>query len=80
MHCPTQTSREVTSSSDKEASSDDATHCAQYGVKGGNKQCKQRPLGTTTRTSRDDDRGWEVASKRLVRSPIDPFKRPLEEA
>jgi hypothetical protein len=38
---PTQGSREVTLSSDKEASSDVAVHCAREGVKGGNKRRKQ---------------------------------------
>jgi hypothetical protein len=39
MICPTQGSREVTPSSDKEASSDVATHCAQEGIKGSHKRC-----------------------------------------
>jgi hypothetical protein len=82
MHCPTQTSREGTPSSDKEVMSDDAVHCAQGNVKGGNKWHKKRPLGTATRTNHDDDRGWEAgssgmgyasgttrSSSRLVRSP-----------
>jgi hypothetical protein len=37
---PTQTSREATPSSDKEAPFDAATHCAQEGIKGSNKWCK----------------------------------------
>jgi hypothetical protein len=93
MHHPTQTSREVTSRSDKEAPFNNAAHCAHDGVIGGNKRLKQNPLGTATMTSRDDDRGWEAGSsrmghafaamrnsRRLVRSPIDHFKRLLEEA
>jgi hypothetical protein len=38
---PTQASREVTPSSDKEAPSNIAAHCSQEGVKGSNKRCKQ---------------------------------------
>jgi hypothetical protein len=40
MLYPTQGSREVTMSSNKEAPSDVAAHCAQGGIKGGNKRCK----------------------------------------
>jgi hypothetical protein len=56
MHRPAQMSREVTSSSYKEVSSDVAAYYAQDGIKGSNKRHKQRPLGTTTMTSRGDDR------------------------
>jgi hypothetical protein len=53
----------------------------------------QRPLGTTTMASHDEDRGWEVGSSSMgcisaitrsgrhsVRTPTDYFKRLLEEA
>jgi hypothetical protein len=93
MHRPMQTSREVTLTNDKEAPSDDVTRCAQDGVKGGNKHRKQRPLRTMTRTSCHDDCGWEAgsssmghtsfatrSSRRMVRSPIEHFKRLLEKA
>jgi hypothetical protein len=93
MHRPMQTSREVTPTNDKEAPSDDVTRCAQDGVKGGNKHRKQRPLRTMTRTSCHDDCGWEAgsssmghtsfatrSSRRMVRSPIEHFKRLLEKA
>jgi hypothetical protein len=36
--CPAQGSREATPNNDKEAPSDVAAHCAQEGVKGGNKR------------------------------------------
>jgi hypothetical protein len=71
MHRPSRTSKEVTLSRDKEVPSDDAAHCTQDGIKSGNKRCNQRPLGTTTMTNRDDDRGWEA------RSPMDHIKRLL---
>jgi hypothetical protein len=54
-HHPTQASREATPSSDKEVPSDDATHHAQDGVRSGNEQCKQHPLGTATTTSHNED-------------------------
>jgi hypothetical protein len=93
MHRPTPASREVTLSSDKKASFDDAARCVQDSIRGGNKRCKKRPLGTTTTSSHDDDRGWEAGSsgmgcvttatrggRHLTRMPLDHFKRFLEEA
>jgi hypothetical protein len=86
-------SREATSSSDKEVSSDDAAHYVQDGVRGGNKRRKQRPLGTVATSSHDDDHGWEAGSPNmgriaattcggrcLIRTPSNHFKRLLEEA
>jgi hypothetical protein len=60
MFCPTQASREATPSSDKEAPSDVAAHCAQQGVKCGHNRRKQRRQGTMT--SCDDGHDWEVGS------------------
>jgi hypothetical protein len=60
MHCPTQTSKEVTPSSDKEASCNIAAYFTQDGIKCGNKWCKQCPLGTVTMTNNGDDHGWEA--------------------
>jgi hypothetical protein len=90
---PAHTSREPTPSSDKEKPTDVTAHCAQVGIKGSNKRCKQRPLGTGTTTSHDDGRDWEVGSsdvgnvstavrsnRHLVRLATDHFKRLLEEA
>jgi hypothetical protein len=57
MHCPAHTRREVSPSSDKEASSNVTAYIAQDDIKGSNKQHKDRPLGTTTMTSRGDDHG-----------------------
>jgi hypothetical protein len=57
MHHPALVSREVTPSNDKEAPSDDAAHCVEDGIRGGNKRCKQRPLGTMATSSHDDDHG-----------------------
>jgi hypothetical protein len=62
MHHPTPVTREATLSSDKEAPFDDAAHCVQDGVRGGNKRCKQRPLGIAATSSHDDNRGWEAAA------------------
>jgi hypothetical protein len=86
-------SREVTPSSDKEASSDVAAHCAQEGIKGSKKRHKQCLQGTTTTTSHDDGHDWEVrgsgmrhistvvhSDKRPTRPPMDHFKRLLEDA
>jgi hypothetical protein len=83
----------VTPISDKEASFDDAARRAQNGARSGNKQRKQRPVGTATTTSHDDDRGWEAGSssmghisattcsgKRSARTTTDYFKMLLEEA
>jgi hypothetical protein len=88
---PAHMSREATPRSNKEVASDVVAHCAQEGIKGSNKQRKQRPPGTTT--SRNDGRDWEAGSSgvrcisitahsnmRLARPPIDHFKRLLEEA
>jgi hypothetical protein len=93
MYHPTQESREVTPSSDKEAPSDDAARCIQEYVRGGNKRCKQCPLGTAATSSHDNDHDWEVGScgmghvtatthggRRLTRTPSDHFKRLLDEA
>jgi hypothetical protein len=93
MPRPAPASREATPSSNKEASSDIAAHCAQEGVKGSNKRCKQCPQGTTTMTNRDDGRDWDAGSsnirhtstaarcdKCLARPPIDHFKRLLQQA
>jgi hypothetical protein len=68
-------------------------HCAQKGIKGSNKRCKQRLQETTTMTSHYDGHGWEVggsgvrristaarSDKRPVRPPRDHFKRLHEEA
>jgi hypothetical protein len=62
---PIQLSGEVTLSSDREAPSDVAAHCAKEGVKGNNNRCRQCPPGTMTTTSRDgtshdDGRDWEA--------------------
>jgi hypothetical protein len=54
MRRPAQTSREVTPSSDKVESFDVATHYAQEGIKGDN---KQRPSRTATTTGRDNGSG-----------------------
>jgi hypothetical protein len=83
----------VTSSSDKEVSSDVAGHYAQEGVKGYKKRHKQRLQGTTTMTSHNDSHDWEVggsgmrcisiavrSDKRLMRPPTDHFKRHLKKA
>jgi hypothetical protein len=93
MHYPTQTSKEATPSSDREAPSIVAAYYAQDGIKGSNKRYKQCPLGTVTMTSHGKDRGKQVGSfgvgqvltavhgnRHLVRTPIDHFKRLLEEA
>jgi hypothetical protein len=90
---PAQGSREATPSSDGEAPSDVTAHCAEEGIKGGNKTRKQHLQGTMTTTNHDDGHNWEVggsgvrcisatarSGKRLVRSPTDHFKRLLEEA
>jgi hypothetical protein len=66
MLCLAQGSREVTSNSDKEASSDIAAHCAQDDIKGGNKRRKQCLQGTTTTTSRDDGHNWEAGSSSAI--------------
>jgi hypothetical protein len=55
MHHPTHASREVTPSSYKEASFEDTTHHAKDGIRSSNNRCKQRPLGTMTMASRDED-------------------------
>jgi hypothetical protein len=93
MHHLAQVSREVTPSSDKEASFEDTTHHAKDGIRSSNKRRKQHPLGTMIMASRDEDRGWEVGSsgmghisattrnsRRSARMPTDYFKRLLEEA
>jgi hypothetical protein len=67
MHRPAPASREATPSNDKEAPFDDAAHCAQDCVRGGNKGHKQHHLGTMTTLSHDDDRGWEVGSSGMGR-------------
>jgi hypothetical protein len=54
---PTQGSREVTPSSDKEAPSNITAHYAQEGIRVGNKRRKQRLQGTTTLTHRDNCHG-----------------------
>jgi hypothetical protein len=90
MHHPVQVSKEVTQGSDKEAPSDDTTRRAQDNVRSGNKRC---PLGTVTMASRNVDCSWEACSsgmgcisatthsgRCLTRTPIDYFKRLLEEA
>jgi hypothetical protein len=92
-HLPTQVSREATLGSNKEAPFDDATHRSKDGIRSGSMQCNQCPLGTTTTASRDEDHGWEVGSsgmrgisattcsgRRLIGTPIEYFKRLLEEA
>jgi hypothetical protein len=86
-------SKEATPSNDEEAPFDDAARRAQNGIRTGNKWCKQRPLGTATTASRDEDRGWEAGSsgmggtsattrsgRRSARMPTDHFNRLLEEA
>jgi hypothetical protein len=40
MHCPTQTSKDVTPSSDKEAPCNIAAYFTQDGIKCSNKRCK----------------------------------------
>jgi hypothetical protein len=83
----------VTPSNEKEALSHVTAHCAQDGVKGGNKRCKQCLQRTMTTMSRDVGLGWEVggsdtrristavgSDKRRVRPPTDHFKWLLEEA
>jgi hypothetical protein len=55
MHCPAHTRREVSLSSDKDASSNVTAYIAH--IKGSNEQHKDRPPGTTTMTSRGDDHG-----------------------
>jgi hypothetical protein len=93
MHHPTQTSREATPSSGKEAPSDIATYYALDGNKGSNKRRKQCPLGTATNTSRCKDRGCVAGgsslgqvlttahvTRRLVWPPTDHYKRLPEEA
>jgi hypothetical protein len=62
MHHSAQVSREVTPSSDKEASFEDTAHHAKDGIRSSNKRRKQRPLGTMIMASRDEDHGWEVGS------------------
>jgi hypothetical protein len=54
MLCPTQGGREVTLSSDKEASSDVTARCTQEGVKAGNNRRKVRLPGTMTMTRHYD--------------------------
>jgi hypothetical protein len=84
---------EATPSSNKEAPSNVAAHCAQEGIKGGSMRRKQRYQGTTTMTIHDDSQYWEVGGsdvrrilidthngKRPVRPPTDHFKRLPEEA
>jgi hypothetical protein len=88
---PAQSSREMTPSSDKDASSDIAAHCTQEGVKGNNKWRKQHLQGTMI--SCDDGHDWEAcgsdvggsstttrSDKRPTRPPTDYFKRLLKEA
>jgi hypothetical protein len=83
----------VTPSSDNEVPSDVTAHCAQEGIKGGNKQRMQRPQGTTTMTSCDDGHDWKAggsdvgciltttcSDKRPMRPPTDHFKRLCDEA
>jgi hypothetical protein len=92
-HLPTQVSREATLGSNKEAPFDDATHRSKDGIRSGSMQCNQCPLGTATTASRDEDHGWEVgssgmkgisattcSSRRSIGTPIEYFKRLLEEA
>jgi hypothetical protein len=86
---------EKTTSNDKQAMSDVAAHCAQEGVKGGNKRRKQHLQGTTTTsmTHRNDGHGWEAGGSGMrhiltivhsgkcpARPPTDQFKRLIEEA
>jgi hypothetical protein len=93
MLCPTQRSREATPDSDKEASSNVTAHCAQEGVKGGNKRRKHCLQGTMSMTCHDDGHGWEVggsdarrvsttvhSGKLSMRPPTDHIKRLLKEA
>jgi hypothetical protein len=90
---PTQGSREVTPSNDKEASSNVTAHYAQEAIKGCNRRRKQRLQKTMTTTYHDDGHGWETggssvrhistatrSGKRPVRPPTDHFKWLLEEA
>jgi hypothetical protein len=94
MHRPAQASREATPSSDKEAPPDDVVRCTQGDVRSSNKRRNQRPLRTVTTATvnHGDDHGWEASSssmrrasaaacsiKRWERTPIDHFKRLLEE-
>jgi hypothetical protein len=85
--------RKATPSSDREASFDVVVHCAQEGIKGGNKRRKQCLPGTMTMACRDNRHNWEAGSsgvrrisattrgnKRPVRMPMDHIKRLLEEA
>jgi hypothetical protein len=80
-------------SNDKEALSDVAAHCTVEGITSGNNRRKQHLQGTTTMTSRNDGRNWDMggsstrhtttavhSDKRTVRLPTDHFKRLLEEA
>jgi hypothetical protein len=93
MHRPTQTSKEATLSSNKEASSDVIAYSAQDGINGSNKRHKKCPLGTVTMSNRGDDRSWEAGSsdmgqvstamhgsRCLVRPPTNHFKMLLKEA
>jgi hypothetical protein len=84
---PTQGSREVTPSSDRETPSDITTHGTQEGGKGSKKRCKQCLQGTMTTTN---DNNGEVGGssmrrtptaarndKRQARPPMHHFKRLL---
>jgi hypothetical protein len=49
-------------SNDKEALSDVAAHCTVEGITSGNNRRKQHLQGTTTMTSRNDGRNWDMAA------------------
>jgi hypothetical protein len=86
---PARGSSEVTPSSDGEAPSNIAAHCAQEGIKVDNKRRKQRLQGTMTMTSHNDGQGWgggwfrreahfDYCSERQASSGA--AHRPLQEA
>jgi hypothetical protein len=91
--CPTQGSREVTTSSGKEASFDLAIQFAKDGAKGDRKRCKQHHQGATTTIDHDDGSYGKAGGsgtghvmtaahgdRHQVRPPTNHFRRLLEEA